>query len=110
MTITLASSAFWTAQELVSPLRRFVPQEAAEDLFVVIKNIEDALTLASEPPPFMCAKDADTYSRWRWKMPFVGKSRPPFKPLGQNNFYKKEDIDAWAIARIEARPVVEHVR
>ena len=43
-------------------------------------------------------------------MAFVGKDRPPYRPVGNVNYYRRDDIDAWAVARIESRPVVDHVR
>jgi hypothetical protein len=107
MEITFKSSAFAMAEELVRPIIRDVP---ADKLFDFIESVEQAIAAAADPPEWLCAQDADRYSKRRWRMAFVGKDRPPYRPLGQVNFYRRGDIDAWAVARIESRPVVEHVR
>jgi len=105
--LELCSSAFSTAQELVRPVIRHLPPDGAFDL---IKAIEAALEARANPPEWLIAQDADKYCKWRWRMAFVGKDRPSYRPVGNVNYYRRDDIDAWAVARIEARPVVEHMR
>jgi hypothetical protein len=42
-------------------------------------------------------------------MAFVGKDRPPYRQIGKLNYYRREEIDAWAAARIAGRPAIPHM-
>jgi hypothetical protein len=103
--ITYKSSACETAERIVTPYIRLLQPEKAFDL---IKSIENAISMAASPPEWLNAGDAVAYVRWKYKIGFTGKDRPPYRPIG--NVYKRADIDAWAVARIEARPAIEHAR
>jgi hypothetical protein len=103
MSITVGSSTFQVACELVQPVARKLPED---DLFSLVDRIEQALDEAINPPAFMNAATAARYVRRRFDILLTIKGGPPYRRLGSQHVFAREDLDAWAQQRIvSARPI-----
>jgi hypothetical protein len=104
--IAWTSSTWQAAEVLVSPIIRHLPPDTA---FEFVQSLEAALSAAANPPAWISATDVNRYCKWRWKMAFRGANRPNFRLVGGARFYRREEVDTWATARIEAAPEVPHM-
>jgi hypothetical protein len=103
MSITLTSSSFQVACDLVQPIARMLPED---DLFSLVGRIEGALDEAIDPPAFMNAATAARYVRRRFDIPLTVSSGPPYRRLGPQYVFARHDLDTWAHQRIAAAPAV----
>lgn len=101
MSISLGSSNFQVACDLVLPVSRLLPDD---DLFDLVDRIQRALDEAVGPPVFMCAATAACYVRRRFDIALVVKDGPPKRRLGPQYVYARQDLDAWAQQRIAVAP------
>jgi hypothetical protein len=102
MSITLTSSSFQVACDLVQPIARLL---AEDDLFSLVERIERALEEAIDPPAFMNAATAARYVRRQFDIPLT-VSGPPYRRLGPQYVFARDDLDAWAYQRIASAPAV----
>jgi len=97
MSITLGSSSFQIACELVKPIARMLPED---DLFSLVDRIEQALDEAINPPAFMNAATAARYVRRQFDIPLTLRGGPPYRRLGPQYVFARDDLDAWAYTRV----------
>jgi hypothetical protein len=103
MSITLGSSSFQVACNLVQPIARILPED---DLFALVGRIEQALDEAINPPDFMNGATAARYVRRRFDIPLTVSCGPPYRRLGPQYIFARVDLDAWAQQRIASAPPV----
>jgi hypothetical protein len=103
MGITLGSSSFQVACNLVQPIARVLPED---DLFALVDRIEQALDEAVNPPDFMNGATAARYVRRRFDIPLTVSGGPPYRQLGSQYIYARDDLDVWARQRIASAPAV----
>jgi hypothetical protein len=76
-----------------------------DDLFSLVERIEQALDEAINPPAFMNAATAARYVRRRFDIPLTVRGGPPYRRLGPQYIFARDDLDAWAEKRIAAAPL-----
>jgi hypothetical protein len=103
MSISFGSSSFQVACELVQPVARKLPED---DLFALVDRIQQALDEAIDPPAFMNKAAAARYIRRRFDIPLTRKGGPPYRRLGPQYAFARDDLDAWAKRRIASAPAV----
>ena len=102
MSITLTSSSFQVACDLVQPIARLLPED---DLFSLVERIEQALDEAINPAAFMNAATAARYVRRRFDIPLTVKGGPSYRRVGPQYVFARDDLDAWAQKRIASAPL-----
>ncbi len=107
MSITLTSSSFQVACDLVQPIARVLPED---DLFALVERIEQALNEAIDPPAFMNAATAARYVRRRFDIPLTVKDGPAFRKVGPQYVFARDDLDVWAEKRIASAPLAVSAR
>jgi hypothetical protein len=103
MCISLGSSSFQVACELVQPVARKLPEG---DLFSLVDRIQQMLDEATSPPDFMSGATAARYVRRRYDIPLTASGGPPYRRLGSQHVFARDDLDVWAQQRIALAPSV----
>jgi hypothetical protein len=85
MKISLGSSSFQVACDIVQPIARMLPED---DLFSLVDRIEQALAEAINPPAFMNGAAAARYVRRQFDIPLTLKPGPPYRRLGPSTFLR----------------------
>ena len=107
MSVTIGSSSFQIACELAQPIARMLRED---DLFSLVDRIEHALDEAINPPTFMNAATAARYVRRKFDIPLTVRGGPPYRRLGSQYVFAREDLVAWALQRISSTPPVASAR
>jgi hypothetical protein len=103
MSISFGSSSFQLACELVQPVARKLPED---DLFALVDRIQQALDEAIDPPAFMNGAAATRYIRRRFDISLTRKGGPPYRRLGPQYVFARDDLNDWAEQRIASAPLI----